>query len=34
MGWIPEQKRTKEEPGMMALCGQLLMFDKYKEDLL
>ena len=27
MGWIPEQKRTKEEPGMMAFCGQLLMFD-------
>jgi hypothetical protein len=27
MGWIPEQKRTKDEPGMVALCGQLLMFD-------
>jgi hypothetical protein len=27
MGWIPEQKRTSDEPGMMALCGQLLMFD-------
>ena len=27
MGWIPEQKRTKDEPVMMALCGQLVMFD-------
>jgi len=27
MGWIPEQKPTSDEPGMMALCGQLLMFD-------
>jgi len=27
MGWIPEQKRTKEEPGMMEFCGQLIMFD-------
>ena len=27
MGWIPEQKRTKEEPGMMAFCGQLLIVN-------
>jgi hypothetical protein len=27
MGWIPEKKRTKDEPGMMTLCGQLIMFD-------
>lgn len=27
-GWIPEEKRTMEEPGMMALCGRLLLFDR------
>ena len=27
-GGIPETKRTKEDPGMMGLCGQLLLFDR------
>jgi hypothetical protein len=27
-GWIPEKKRTKEDPGMISLCGQWLLFDR------
>ena len=27
-GWIPEEKRTKNDPGMISLCGQWLLFDK------
>jgi hypothetical protein len=27
LGWIPEKKRSKEDPGMISLCGQLIMFD-------
>jgi MFS family permease len=27
LGWIPEKKQSKEDPGMISLCGQLIMFD-------
>jgi multisubunit Na+/H+ antiporter MnhB subunit len=27
LGWIPEKKRSKKDPGMISLCGQLIMFD-------
>jgi hypothetical protein len=28
LGWIPEKKRSKDESGMTALCGPLLLFDR------
>ena len=28
LGWIPETVRTKEDPGMMTLCGHWLLFDR------
>ena len=28
LGWIPETVRIKEDPGMMALCGDCLLFDR------
>ena len=27
-GWLPEKKRTKGDPGMISMCGQLLLFDR------
>lgn len=27
-GWLPEMKRTKEDPGMISMCGQWLLFDR------
>ena len=27
-GWLPEKKRTKEDPGIISLCGQWLLFDR------
>jgi len=28
VGWIPERKRTGDDPGMVELCGRCLLFDK------
>lgn len=28
LGWIPENKRVKNDPGMVPVCGQFLLFDK------
>ena len=30
LGWIPEMKRSKDEAGMVAVCGNCLLFDKGK----
>ena len=31
-GWIPEEKRNRNDPGMISLCGPWLLFDKKALD--